>query len=165
MERLWLESGTGLLFTPAVDWCSTFALSETVTFIAGQNYLGGTAKVDDASQGWLTAVDAATGTMKWRYRSPRPMVAAVTTTAGGLVLTGETAGDFVVFESATGRELYRFDTGASWAAASSRTTWRAGSTSPRRVGARGSLRVEWGADRVHFCSEAAVGLDRRPRRF
>jgi alcohol dehydrogenase (cytochrome c) len=58
------DPGTGLLFTPAVDWCSTFALSETVTFIAGQNYLGGTVKVDAASQGWLTAVDAATGAVK-----------------------------------------------------------------------------------------------------
>ena len=53
----------------------------------------------------------ATGTVKWRYRSPRPMVASVTTTAGGLVLSGETNGDFVVFEAATGRELYRFPTG------------------------------------------------------
>jgi alcohol dehydrogenase (cytochrome c) len=80
--------------------------------VAGQNYLGGTVKFDDTSQGWLTAVDAATGVVKWRYRSPRPMVASVTTTASGLVLTGETTGDFLVFEAATGRELYRFTTGA-----------------------------------------------------
>jgi alcohol dehydrogenase (cytochrome c) len=39
--------------------------------------------------------------------------AAVTTPAGGLVLTGETTGDFVVFEAATGREVYRFTTGAA----------------------------------------------------
>jgi alcohol dehydrogenase (cytochrome c) len=106
------DPGTGLLFTPAVDWCSTYALSETVSLVAGQNYLGGTVKFDDTSQGWLTAVDAATGVVKWRYRSPRPMVASVTTTASGLVLTGETTGDFLVFEAATGRELYRFTTGA-----------------------------------------------------
>ena len=31
------------------------------------------------AQGWLTAVDASTGAVKWKYRSPRPMVAAVTT--------------------------------------------------------------------------------------
>jgi alcohol dehydrogenase (cytochrome c) len=107
------DPGTGLLFTPAVDWCSTFALSEPVTYVAGQNYLGGTVKLDGASQGWLTAVDAATGAVKWRYRSTRPMVAAVTTTAGGLVLTGETTGDFLVFETTTGRELFRFTTGAA----------------------------------------------------
>lgn len=107
------DPGTGLLFTPAVDWCMTFSLSDTVKFVAGQQYIGGELKTDDSSQGWLTAVDAATGDVKWRYRSPRPIVASVATTAGGLVLTGETTGDFVVFDAATGRELYRFNTGAA----------------------------------------------------
>jgi glucose dehydrogenase len=108
-----VDPGTGLLFTPAVDWCMTFSLGDTVKFVAGQQYLGGDVKLDDTSQGWLTAVDAATGEVRWRYRSARPMVASVATTAGGLVLTGETTGDFVVFEAATGRELYRFNTGAA----------------------------------------------------
>jgi alcohol dehydrogenase (cytochrome c) len=39
------------------------------------------------------------------------MVAAVTTTAGGLVLTGELTGDFLVLDAASGKELYRFHTG------------------------------------------------------
>jgi alcohol dehydrogenase (cytochrome c) len=107
------DPATGLLFTPAVDWCMTFQLGETVKFVAGEQYMGGEVKPDDTSQGWLTAVDAATGEVRWRYRSSRPMVASVATTAGGLVLTGETTGDFVVFEAATGRELYRFNTGAA----------------------------------------------------
>ncbi len=34
------DPGTGLLFTPAVDWCMTFSLSDTVTFVAGQQYPG-----------------------------------------------------------------------------------------------------------------------------
>ena len=57
------------------------------------------------SQGWLTAVDAATGAVKWKYRSPRPMVAAVTTTAGNLLLTGELTGDFVAFDARSGRRV------------------------------------------------------------
>jgi alcohol dehydrogenase (cytochrome c) len=40
------------------------------------------------------------------------MVAAVTTTAGGVVFTGEMTGDFLVFDGASGKELYRFNTGA-----------------------------------------------------
>ena len=59
----------------------------------------------------MTAVDATTGTVKWKYRSARPMVAAVTTTAGNLVFTGELTGDFVVFDARTGDVLYRFNTG------------------------------------------------------
>ena len=49
--------------------------------------------------------------MKWKYRSPRPMVAAVTTTAGNLLLTGELTGDFVAFDARNGDVLYRFNTG------------------------------------------------------
>jgi alcohol dehydrogenase (cytochrome c) len=75
--------------------------------------MGGTVQLDTASQGWLTAVDASTGKVRWRYRSERPMVAAVTTTAGGLVLTGEGTGDFLALDAATGKQLYRFNTGAA----------------------------------------------------
>ena len=75
--------------------------------------MGGRADRDprEKGQGWLTAVDASTGTVKWKYRSPRPMVAAVTTTGGNLVLTGELTGDFLVLDSRTGDVLYRFNTG------------------------------------------------------
>jgi outer membrane protein assembly factor BamB len=67
---------------------------------------------DKGSQGWLTAVDASSGTVLWRYRSAKPMVGAVTTTAGGLVFTGEQTGDFLALDAATGTVLYRFYTGS-----------------------------------------------------
>jgi len=52
--------------------------------------MGGRTDLDpvEKSQGWLTAVDASTGAVKWKYRSPRQMVATVTTTAGNIVMTG-----------------------------------------------------------------------------
>jgi alcohol dehydrogenase (cytochrome c) len=103
--------GTGLLYTPAVDRCSTFSIADTVRFVPGQGYMGGDVELDSISQGWLTAVDAATGQVRWKYRSEKPMVAAVTTTAGGLVLTGENTGDFVALDAASGKEVYRFNTG------------------------------------------------------
>jgi len=102
---------TDLLYTPAVDWCGTYALADEVRFIPGQNYLGGTFQFDDAMQGWITAVDAADGTIAWKYRSERPVVGAVTTTAGGLVLGGELNGDFIALDAESGDELYRFNTG------------------------------------------------------
>ena len=105
--------GTNLLYVPAVDWCSTFSAFEQVRFIPGKLYMGGKSDLDpvEKSQGWLTAVDASTGAVKWKYRSPRPMVAAVTTTAGNLLLTGELTGDFMVFDARNGEVLYRFNTG------------------------------------------------------
>ena len=102
-----------MLYVPAVDWCGTFKSAEQVRYIPGANYLGGTYNADDPSksQGWLTAIDASTGTVTWRYRSPRPMVGGVATSAGGVVMTGELTGDFLVFDAANGKELFRFNTG------------------------------------------------------
>jgi glucose dehydrogenase len=39
------------------------------------------------------------------------MVAAVTSTAGQVLFTGELTGDFLALDARTGTELYRFNTG------------------------------------------------------
>ena len=39
------------------------------------------------------------------------MVAAATTSAGGVVMTGELTGDFLVLDAESGKEAYRFNTG------------------------------------------------------
>ena len=107
------NAGTNLLYVPAVDWCTTFTAFEQVRHIPGKLYMGGTTEMDPAAkaQGWVTAVDASTGAVKWKYRSPRPVVAAVTTTAGNVLFAGELTGDFVTLDARTGDELYRFNTG------------------------------------------------------
>jgi len=106
---------TNMLYVNAVDWCTTFTAFDDIRHIPGKLYMGGTTELDppEQAQGWLTAIDASTGEVRWRYRSSRPMVAAVTTTGGHLTLTGELDGDFVVFDSRDGDELYRFNTGGS----------------------------------------------------
>ena len=104
---------TNLLYVPAVDWCTTFTAFEQARHIPGKLYMGGTIDLDPPTkaQGWVTAVDAATGAVRWKYRSPRPMIAAVTTTAGDLLFTGELTGDFLALDARTGEVLYRFNTG------------------------------------------------------
>jgi len=104
---------TNLLYVPAVDWCATFTAFEQVRHIPGKLYMGGTVDLDPPSQtkGWVTAVDASTGAVRWKYRSPRPMVAAVTTTAGDVLFTGELTGDFLALDAKSGDVLYRFNTG------------------------------------------------------
>ena len=105
---------THLLYVPAVDWCGTYQAGRTARYVPGTQYMGGGYATDsaDRARGWLTAVDAPSGTVRWRYRSAKPMVAGVTATAGGLVFTGELTGDFLALDAETGRELYRFYTGA-----------------------------------------------------
>jgi alcohol dehydrogenase (cytochrome c) len=107
--------GTNMIYTPAVDWCTTFAAYEEPRYIPGHDYLGGSVDMDptEKAQGWVTAVDASTGEVKWKYRSTRPMVASVTATAGNLLLTGELSGNFLALDARSGTVLYRFNTGGA----------------------------------------------------
>ena len=105
--------GANVLVVPAVDWCTKFFLDDTVRFIAGQSYLGGRVVTDSTWRGWITAVDASTGKVRWRHQSPAPVIGAVTATAGGLILGGELTGDFIALDVATGAERYRFNTGGA----------------------------------------------------
>jgi alcohol dehydrogenase (cytochrome c) len=102
-----------MLYVPAVDWCGTYKLAEELRFVRGKLYMGGKFEWDPVAEahGWLTAIDAASGAMRWRYRSSRPMLAAVTTTSAELIFTGELTGDFIVLDARDGTVLYRFNTG------------------------------------------------------
>jgi len=106
-----LDRALNMLYVNAVDWCTTFTSAETVRHIPGRMYMGGTVKRADESQGWLTAIDASTGAVQWKYQSKRPMVSAVTATKGDVVFTGELTGDFLALDAHTGKVLYRFNTG------------------------------------------------------
>ncbi|MBX9603329.1 MAG: PQQ-binding-like beta-propeller repeat protein [Bryobacteraceae bacterium] len=105
--------GANLLYTVAVDWCSFFTADEKwESREPGKgSFFGGRSRWASQAQGWLTATDASTGEVRWKYKSPRPMVGAVTATAGDVVFTGELTGDFVAFHAGTGKELFRFHTG------------------------------------------------------
>jgi len=110
-----LHRGAGILVTPAVDYCGTFIAGVDIRHVEGQTYLGGQYEFGDEWAGWLTAVDTSDGGVRWRYRSSRPMVAAVTTTAGGLVLAGELTGRFLALDVDDGELLYEFQTGGPMA--------------------------------------------------
>ena len=103
------------MFVPAVDWCAVFKRAEELEYIQGRLYLGGQFILDDMTdaRGVLTALDASTGVTRWRYDSETPMVAAVTTTATGLVFTGELTGHFLALDGDDGEVLFRDDLGVS----------------------------------------------------
>jgi alcohol dehydrogenase (cytochrome c) len=104
---------TNMLYVPAVDWCGVYKKDTDVRFIPGQIYMGGSYIEDppEKARGWLTAIDASTGKVSWRYESRKPMLAAVTTTSAELVFTGELTGDFIALNARNGKVLYRFNTG------------------------------------------------------
>jgi alcohol dehydrogenase (cytochrome c) len=106
---------TNMLYVPSVDWCGTFKKAGVLQHVPGQNYMGGSFTFDPAEpgRGWLTAIDASTGSIRWRYESRRPMLAAVTATSADLLFTGELDGDFLVLDARDGTVLYRFNTGGA----------------------------------------------------
>jgi alcohol dehydrogenase (cytochrome c) len=67
---------------------------------------------DSTRSGWLTAVDADDGSIKWRYASPTPLIAGVTATAGDVVFTGDLNGNVLAFDARDGHELWRYAAGA-----------------------------------------------------
>ena len=101
-----------LLITPSIDYCAQFTASEEISFTPGRMYMGGRVRPADEQTGWLTAIDVESGEVSWRYHSLRPMVAGVTTTAGGLVMTGELSGNLLILNANSGEVLNSIPTGA-----------------------------------------------------
>ena len=106
---------TNMLVAPTVDWCGVFKKADEARYIPGVLYMGGSYSEDpvEQSRGWLTAVNASTGAIVWKYQSKRPMLASVTATSANLVFTGELTGDFVVVDESRGDVLYRSNTGGA----------------------------------------------------
>ena len=109
---------TNLIYINSIDWCAQVIKGPVPKYVKGQEYLGwkngyGTRDPVEKAIGWINAVDAKTGEMKWRYKSAAPMLGAITATAGGVVFTGDTSGDFLVVGAAKGDLLYRFNTGGA----------------------------------------------------
>jgi alcohol dehydrogenase (cytochrome c) len=59
----------------------------------------------------VTAVDADSGKVLWKYDADTSMVASVTPTEGGLVLTGDTKGNLLAFDAKTGQVLLKKNLG------------------------------------------------------
>jgi alcohol dehydrogenase (cytochrome c) len=105
---------TNLVYVNSVDWCSFVKLDPKLpVYTPGQQFLGtsnGFGVKDARKVGWVTAVDADTGAVRWKHETAAPMVAGTTVTASGLVLTGDLNGDFLAFDAGNGKVLHRIST-------------------------------------------------------
>ena len=114
------DPDSNLIFTPATDWPVSVKLAPKAKIIAtkdGEVWSGASddsfGTKDKQWGGYLTAVDADSGKVRWKYKSASPIIAGVTATAGGVVFSAEVTGEFRAFDSATGRILWHHHLGRS----------------------------------------------------
>ena len=112
--------GHNAVYVGSVDRCSTVRIEDPEnppSLSLGQPWSGVNQEVKEEhtfgesdpaglSKGWLNAIDADSGEVRWVWKAPTPLVAGVTPTAGDLVLTGDLDGTFHVFDAANGQSLY-----------------------------------------------------------
>ena len=100
---------------PEIEGCQQF-LKGIPIFVKGIPFLAGTPVQIDAragkTYGNVTAMDVATGRVRWRYRDPHPMTGGALSTAGGVVFTGNLDGDALALDAKTGAVAWRFHMGA-----------------------------------------------------
>jgi len=79
----------------------------------GTSYLGGaTTFTRIARTGIVAALDVTTNTLAWRYQWPEQCYSGTLATAGGLLFVGRNDGRLMALDSATGKQLWEFQTGA-----------------------------------------------------
>jgi quinohemoprotein ethanol dehydrogenase len=80
---------------------------------AGESYNGGRVTFTTlARTGIIAAVDVTTNTLAWRNRWPDQCYSGTLATAGGLLFVGRADGRLTALDSATGTQLWEFQTGA-----------------------------------------------------
>jgi mono/diheme cytochrome c family protein len=79
----------------------------------GTSYLGGaTTFTRVARTGIIAALDVTTNRLAWRYQWPEQCYSGTLATAGGLLFVGRNDGRLTALDSATGKSLWEFQTGA-----------------------------------------------------
>jgi alcohol dehydrogenase (cytochrome c) len=104
------------LFVPTIDWGTTIKLAgpESLKHEPPKPFIGsanGFGEQDPQRFGHVAAIDADSGKVIWTYSTDTPMVASVTPTAGGVLLTADTKGNFLALDAANGTVLLKKNLG------------------------------------------------------
>jgi alcohol dehydrogenase (cytochrome c) len=107
------------VYVPEIDWCTSVQLKPEsgMKGVPGNTWTGahdsGFGRQDPVEKwgGWVTAIDADTGRVAWKYHAPTPVTAGVTPTAGGLVFTADMDGNLVALDARSGEKLWSHNTG------------------------------------------------------
>jgi len=109
------DSQTGLFYVTAREECDIFSTAPQ-PYEAGHAYYGSAYFPSDESEpywGALRALDPLTGKIKWEFRHTSPSWSGTLSTAGGLVFTGDSEGNFIALDATSGKPLWHFQTGSA----------------------------------------------------
>ncbi|HXO85406.1 MAG TPA: PQQ-binding-like beta-propeller repeat protein [Gemmatimonadales bacterium] len=111
------------LLVNSIDWCTSVKLQrvDTLRGAPGKPWTGmddeqmAFGRMDPQSlwKGWVTAINAEDGSVRWKVQTPKPMVAGITATAGGLVFTGDLDGQVLAYDVTSGKLLWRKPAGGA----------------------------------------------------
>jgi alcohol dehydrogenase (cytochrome c) len=106
----------GIVYLNTNDWAMSLKAwkPEDVVYEAGQVYMGVDYQMYRHKEhtGFLKAFDVANKKWLWELPSALPMFAGVLATKSGLLFTGDQLGFFQAIDAATGKQLWRFQTGS-----------------------------------------------------
>jgi alcohol dehydrogenase (cytochrome c) len=104
----------GTFYVTARETCMTYrSAAPPAGYKAGDRTMGGGMLfLAEPRWGALRAIDVATGKVKWELKQPTPSWAGVLSTASGVVFSGDNEGHFIAVDGASGKELYRYQTGS-----------------------------------------------------
>jgi alcohol dehydrogenase (cytochrome c) len=136
------DPGQGLAYAINLHQPMTYQV-ENSAYPNGKLWLGGAFKTipSEKQAGNITAVDYNSGKIRWKVKTPEPMIGGILATAGGLVFTGEGNGKFAAYNSSNGRELWSFHAGAGVNAPPS--SYMVGGKQYIVVGAGGNTQVDF----------------------
>ncbi len=108
------SASTNDIYVGSVDWCGIFSAGPVV-YDPPKIYFGTASKFKpgDSKTGWVYAVNGSTGQVAWRYHAETPVLSGATPTAGGVLLSGESSGELLAFDAASGALLAKQNLGGS----------------------------------------------------
>jgi alcohol dehydrogenase (cytochrome c) len=110
-----LDAPNNQLIVGSVDICFNVKLGASSQYVPGTVNFGGTVEPVGEATGWITALDRESGAVRWKYHADKPVVAGITPTAGGITFAGDLGGNFLVFDSKSGKVLLKAAAGGAMA--------------------------------------------------
>jgi alcohol dehydrogenase (cytochrome c) len=106
--------GVGTLFVGMADHCAWYVKDPKFGDMGGAALKDWAAAAKlKAPKGWITAFDAERGRVLWRYQADSQVLAGLVPTRSGLLFAGDTRGNLLALDSATGVLLKRIDAGGA----------------------------------------------------